>query len=94
MANWGVVRSGSSPNMVQQKERELVTFMTRQQLDKPDEAIICDCDKYGHAHSPPGEIEPFGIMIELQCVKEPSADRFGHVCRREVEVAQVGRSSA
>ena len=61
--------------------------MTRQeQLDKPDKAIICDCDKYGHARSAPGDIEPFRIRIELQRVNGPSADRFGHLCRHKVGI--------
>jgi hypothetical protein len=67
----------------QAEETATRTFMTRQeQVGKLDKAMICDCDKYGHAHSAAGEIEPF--RIELQCLNATSADRFGHVRRSEL----------
>ena len=63
--------------------------MTRQeQVDKLDKAMICDCDKYGHAHTAAGDIAPFSIRIELQCLNGPSADRFGHVCRSKIVMAR------
>jgi hypothetical protein len=70
------------------KKQELVTFMTGQeQVDKTNKAMICDCDKYGHAHSAAGDIEPCRIRIELQCLNGLSADRFGHACFRKIVMA-------
>jgi hypothetical protein len=59
----------------------------QEQVDKPNKAMICDCDKYGHAHSAAGEIEPFRIRIEVRCVNGLSADRFGHACLGKIAMA-------
>jgi hypothetical protein len=57
------------------------------QVDKPKKAMICDCDKYGHAHSSAGEIEPSRIRVGVQCVNGLSADRFGHACLSKIAMA-------
>jgi hypothetical protein len=63
--------------------------MSRQEYgDKLRQAMICDCDRYGHPHSPAGGIERFRIRIERKCVNGLSTDRFGHVCRSKVAVVR------
>jgi hypothetical protein len=35
-------------------------------VDKPNKAMIGDCDKYGHAHSAAGEIKTFSLLEALR----------------------------
>ena len=58
--------------------------MTRQKyVDRLQKAMICDCDRYGHPHSP----EPFRIRIKRKCVSGVYTDRFGHACCSKVAIA-------
>jgi hypothetical protein len=63
--------------------------MTKQEyVDRLRKAMTCDCDRYGHVHSPAGGVEPFRVRIESKCVNGLSTDRFGHVRRNKVAIVK------